>query len=864
MSFLRQLRILTLRSIRARSARFILSAFGIVLGVAVMLAIEVTNKTALNSIKKLFENTSGRTNLAITSSALENTSFSDSIVRTVTNIPGVRVAAPIVKASTFPASTDESGELLLSIFGQSSSGSIQIHGINPEQEILFRDYTITFGKFLSNDLSAREIVLVESYAEDQELETGDWFPIVTPNGVEELKIVGVMSRDGPGQTNNGAFGVIPLVTAQEFFNRQGQLDQVDILTNNTNPVIEELERLKKILQQRLGKDFSITFPSSQGDRMSKMLQNYQIGLNFMSGIALFVGAFLIYNAFAMTVVERTREFGMLRTVGMTRAQVTRLILLEAVVVGILGALAGLGVGILLSRGLTNVMELILNQQLGKVEIPANDLLSSWGIGLFVTIMAAGIPALQAGRISPMEALRIRGKSKEPWLIRHGWKVGIVMLAVSTFILIANPFSYDLQFRMGSITMFTLFGGATLLIPSTVTVWERFSRPVMEKLYGTAGSLGSRNVRRSRQRTTLTVAALMIGVAMVIITRAITGSFSGDLRAWMSAYIGGDIFAGSSVPMRSDIGRRIEAVSGVNAVAPIRYLEVDWETPSGIESINFMAIDPVAYTKVTKFVFSDPDVDSDAVVKRLVQGDAVLLSSVLAEKYNLAPGDSVYLRTRGGFRAFEIVAIVVDFYNSGMVVQGSFNDMRRYFRINNANTFLIKIDEGQDVDVVLKRIDDLYGKRYHLTFETNKSIRARALTLMEQAFSMFDVLALIAVVVGSLGVVNTLTMSVIERNQEIGMLRAIGVTRSQVVRMVLAEAALMGVIGGALGIVTGLIMSRIIFIGMTSMSGYQLNFVLPTNGAIVAFIAAIIISQLAAVFPARRAASIRILEAVHYE
>lgn len=131
---------------------------------------------------------------------------------------------------------------------------------------------------------------------------------------------------------------------------------------------------------------------------------------------------------------------------------------------------------------------------------------------------------------------------------------------------------------------------------------------------------------------------------------------------------GDIFAGSSVPMRSDIGRRIEAVSGVNAVAPIRYLEVDWETPSGTESINFMAIDPVAYTKVTKFVFSDPDVDSDAVVKRLVQGDAVLLSSVLAEKYNLAPGDSVYLRTRGGFRAFEIVAIVVDFYNSGMVVQ----------------------------------------------------------------------------------------------------------------------------------------------------------------------------------------------------
>ena len=139
-----------------------------------------------------------------------------------------------------------------------------------------------------------------------------------------------------------------------------------------------------------------------------------------------------------------------------------------------------------------------------------------------------------------------------------------------------------------------------------------------------------------------------------------------------------------------------------------------------------------------------------------------------------------------------------------------------------------------------------------------------MTLMDQAFSMFDVMAMIAVVVGSLGVVNTLTMSVIERTQEIGMLRAIGMTRGQIVKMVLAEAGLIGLFGGLLGLVTGIILARILFIGMTTMSGYRLTFVMPIDGVIITLIVALVVSQIAAILPARRAAGIRILEAVHYE
>jgi putative ABC transport system permease protein len=487
------------------------------------------------------------------------------------------------------------------------------------------------------------------------------------------------------------------------------------------------------------------------------------------------------------------------------------------------------------------------------------------LGIGVTFLAAGVPALQAGRISPIEALRVRGKSREGWFVRNGWMFGIPMLGGSIAILIANPFPYDVQFRMGSMTVFGLFTGATLLIPVTVGVWEWLARPILKLIYGASGSLGSRNIQRSRLRTTLTVAALMVGVAMVIMVRGMTESFAGDLQTWINAYLGGDVYITSSVRLRSDIGKKIQSVDGVYAVAPIRYFEVDWKTPTGeTENINFMALDAEAYTRVTNFVFSGKQVDPQQAIKQLTRGQNVFISSVLAEKYDLSVGDSISLRTRSGYKDFRVVGIVVDFYNQGLVVQGGWETMQRYFHIKDASTLLVKVAAGQSPEQVQERIDELYGKRYHLNLISNESIRKRVITLMDQAFSMFDVMALVSIVVGSLGIINTLTMSVIERTREIGMLRAIGTTRGQIVRMVLAEAGLMGVIGGILGIGTGAVLARILFIGMTTMSGYQLTFVLPPESISISLVMALVVSQIAAIPPAIRAARVRILEAVQYE
>jgi putative ABC transport system permease protein len=340
----------------------------------------------------------------------------------------------------------------MSFFG-TSSGGIMLHGIIPALETQTRDYKLTEGEFLSENLTKREVVLVETLAEDEDIRVGDRISLVFPSGTEKLRVIGLIAREGPGQTNNGSFGVIPLETARDIFERSDEIDQIDIVTTDPNPDADTLAELRKELQDLLGEDYAVTYPSGQGERMTQMLQNYQIGLNFMSGIALFVGAFLIYNAFAMTIVERTREFGLLRTIGLTRQQVMSQVFIEATLLGVVGSGLGIGLGFLMAVGLTKSMEIILGQSLGNVQISNSDILFSMAIGIGVTFLAAGIPAWQAGRISAIEALRVRGKSKEGWIIRYGWTLGLLLLIFSLVVLLINPFPYDVQFRMGSMTVF---------------------------------------------------------------------------------------------------------------------------------------------------------------------------------------------------------------------------------------------------------------------------------------------------------------------------------------------------------------------------------------------------------------------------
>jgi len=853
---------LSIRAIQRRPLRTILSMVGIMIGVAGILALGITNQASIRAITDIFEQSSGKADLMIIP-ASGSTNLPDNIISKTNGLAGVETVLPILMAQTSLAGQVDRETLDLNFFGM-ESGGLLLYGVDPILEPAARDYEITQGRFLSSEESGFEVVLVEDYAVEEEIDIGEYVEILTPNGLEKLRLVGLMAKEGPGNTNNGVFGVVPIGTAQQMFNRLGEFDQLDILLAENKKNDVEVSRVE--LQTRLGDDVSVTYPAGQGQRMQQMLSNYQIGLNFLSGIALFVGAFLIYNAFAMTVVERTREFGMLRTIGMTRKQIITQVIMEALTQGIIGSALGAIAGILGARGLTRLMGPLLGADItSDLVIPINVLILSMSIGVFVTIVSALIPSIQAGRVSPISALRVRGKSQEGWITRSGWKFGLVMLFFSSIMLIWNPFSFDPQFILGSLTVFLMFGGVTLVIPVTIPIWEKITRPLISLVYGNSGLIGSRNTERAKIRTTLTLVALLIGVAMVLIVRIMTGAFANDLIEWIGAYLGGDIYVHSNVSLRADITSQLNRVSGVIAATPIHYQEVEIKIPNDDEeTITFMAVDPPTYTQVTNFVFVEHDVGKTTLLTELNAGSAIFISSVMAEKYNLGRGDELWIRTRGGFKSFNISAVVVDFYNQGLVVTGSRHDLRRYFRSNQVSTILIKAEEDAEIPELMARIDQIYGKRYLLSLESNEVVRENIFNLLNQAFMMFDVMGVLAVIIASLGIINTLTMNIMERTQEIGMLRAIGMTRGQVIKMVLSEAGLMGVIGGLIGLLFGILLSRIFLAGMTAMSGYSLDFIVPIGDIIIGLVIALGISQLAAFQPARKAAKTNVLEAIRYE
>jgi putative ABC transport system permease protein len=857
------IRLVTIRSIAVRRSRTLLSAFGIILGVASLFAIQSTNEAAYASITRLFQGTSGRVNLEIHASDMVS-SFSENALTQITGARGVDLAAPIVKLQAALLDADEGQPLELSFFG-ASSGGILLHGILPEVDTRVRDYTVTSGRFLTSANDDFEIVLVETLAEDEDITVGDRIVLQTTQGPERLKVVGLIAMDGPGQQNQGNFGVVSLSTAQKMKAEKGEIDQIDIIAESDPANPDSLAQIRNQLQERMGSEFSVNFPASQGERMAQMLSGYQIGLNFMGAIALFVGAFLIYNAFSMTVVERTREFGLLRCIGMTRRQIIGQVLVEGLVLGIFSSVAGGILGIVLSRGFVSIMAQILGQPLNAGEISWKILTGSILMGLMVTLIAATLPALRAGQISPLEALQVRSKKQTGWIVRNGWWFGLMLLGFSVAVLIWNPFPFDVQFRMGSLVVFSLFIGAMLLVPLSTSLGERIVRRPFQWVYGSGGQLGTRNLERAQIRTMLTTASLLIGVSMIIVIQGMTASFSDDLFEWMDAYIGGDLYVNSSVPLKRDMQIRLETLPGVLAASPIRYFETTWLQPDGEEeTINFMAVDPDSHMQVTSFVFADSNIDVQRMVSELNEGGSIFISSVLAEKYNIGAGDLLWLQTRKGPQSFRVAGVVMDFYNQGMVITGNWDDMRRYFRINDANTIFIKVKPGSSAEQVQSEIENLYGKRYQLSVESNQSVKSRALSLMSQAFSMFDVLGVLAVFVSAFGVVNTLTMSVYERTREIGMLRSIGMTGPQIVKMILAEAGLLGIIGAIMGLTFGILLTKIFLASMTAMSGYSLAFIIPPRSIILAIIVALVVSQIAAALPAGRASRTPILQAIHYE
>jgi len=834
--------------------RTILTIAGVILGVAVILAIAITNQSIYKGLEALFADVAGNADLSVQAAAEDDAGFNQRAIERILTVEGVIAAVP---------STSDATMLMLG----DHEVSLTIYGIDPAIDREVRPYKVIDGTFLP-DGDKYSVIVAEDFAERHDIEVGKDIKLLVADGVEAFRVVGILAKEGPARQ---AKVTMPLKVAQAVFARGQNIDSIDIVASEEIvKSADALDQLKATLQESLGRDYDVVYPAAKGRNIAEMLSGLWQGLSFFAVTALFVGAYLVFNTFSMTVVERTREIGLLRAVGLTKWQVTRLIMGEAFIMGLIGSLLGVLFGILLAIPMMRMMNATIGIDTDVFSVPSESIVFSVIVGMVVTVASALVPAIRAGRMSPVEALAVRSKGGASWLTKHGWKIGIALVAVSELMdYVSAP--EEVQMWLGQLSLFMLLAGITLVVPAFIRLLEWLLRPVIIGIYGHEGRIGAGNVHRAVGRTSLTVGALTVGVMMTIMIGAMSASITADLQNWMETALQGDLFIDSFRPMRMRLKGELEALDGVNLVTPMRFQEIKVVgvisggtfTPK-TESPYLLAIEPQEYNRISGFEFASGQGDEVALVSQLAEGNAVFISTMLSEKYGIGQGDYVRINTRRGEHDFLVAAVIVDYLQGGEALMGSWQDLGRYFGHDKAHMFMVDVTTGASVEQVKQQIEAAYGATRHINVESGEELRERWLKDFTSWFTLFDVVAAIGIVMGGLGVINTLMMNVLERIREIGTLRSVGMTRLQVGKMILSEALVMGLMGGLFGVAFGAYGAYYAVIGMAESTGWTVTYILPKTLLVAGMIIALGISQLSALYPAWQAARTNIIEAVQYE
>jgi len=847
---------LALRSMAGHRARTVLTALGISLGVAVVLGVNISNATLMESFNNVFDEAGGKADLTVQARAREGDGFSSNLLQEALNTEGVIAAAPSVQSRSLIADDLSGWQASSSATGTLAAGStLIVIGIDPSLDPAVREVEIIEGQYLESGEDRYFLLLGESFAEEKGYGLGDEIPLILAgrNAPEEFKVVGIIGNSGAGLINGGSVAFLPIGVAQDLMERAGRYDQIDIvLADDIAESEEKLAQSRESLSEILGEQVRVIYPGARGVELAKRMTSYRLGLDLFSTVAMFIGGFLIYNTFAINVSERTREIGLFRAIGMTKKGVLVLMLTEAGLLSLIGSGLGLLMGIGMAQGMSATVGFAGGTKIGSLSLPLEGFLRSLFIGLVVTTVSAFWPTLQAIKISPLEALGVKAKVGGTAWRRQSWRFGPGLMFIGWVVFNDLPLRDSVSWNIVSISAILFLLGAAFSVPIVDQWLAGIIKPGIRLLFGRVGSIGTANLSRAQSRTLLTIATLMLGIGVNIGTISLGDSFRYDLSRCTEAVTGGDLIVQSPTRMKSDVAQRLGALDGVGVVSPERMVEV-WTSGAQVEDeIVYVAIDPETRGQISQFLFEEPSREAqDAVFQQLSQGDTVIISTSMAERYNLEVGDNLVLDTPRGTTAFEVLGVVLDFNGNGLMAYGSWTDLQRYFGVNNVDRFFLSIESDYNAEEVGLSIENKLGDRLNLTVNVVEKLVEDVLEITDRSFLMFDTLALIVVSVSAMGVVNTMAISVMERQREISMLRSIGMTRSQLRKMILAEAAALGAIGGILGLGLGIVLARMFIVVVRHLTDYELTMQLSTSAIISSVIIALIVSQVSALVPAIR-------------
>ncbi|MFF7265392.1 ABC transporter permease [Streptomyces sp. NPDC008159] len=840
-----------LRNVLAHKARLLMTVLAVMLGVAFVSGTLVFTNTISEAYQKSSAKGFDQVDVAVQQAyrpdegdrIAEQPKLTPELLRKVQKVPGAESATGVV--SGFTALADKDGKLI--------GGGFQSQGGNYWGKDDPR-YPIEEGRA---PRGPNEIAIDAKTAERAGYEVGDTVRLSVDGPVLSPTVSGVFRTDDGNVAAGGSLTLFDTLTAQKLFHSPGAYDEITV----TAAPGTSQDRLRSAIDKVVPEDVATTITgeelaSQQATQIAASMSGLKNGLLVFAGIALFVGTFIIANTFTMLVAQRTKELALLRAVGASRRQVTRSVLIEAFVVGTVAAVTGLAVGVGIGaamRGLISTLGETVPD--GPLVVSPGTVVTALLVGVLITMLAAWLPGRRAAKIPPVAAMSsVHAQATTRSLVVRN-TIGALFsgAGIATVLYATTLEGSDGQVPMGI--------GAVLLIIGVFVLTPLLSRPMIAaaapvlRVFGVSGKLARQNSVRNPRRTAATASALMIGLTLITGMTVMAGSLQTAIGKMAADSITADyvVSMANGSYLSPEVEKKLGGTKGVTAVSPLRNAEsrVDGR-PEYLTGVNGAVIG-----ELTKFA-----VDDGAF---RVGGSEVVVDTETARQNGWKAGTSFTAGFEGGERQKLTVAGV---YEANELIRGILLDNRTLERRLPADTrpadmmVMVKTASGAS-DAAKDRLAKTLGDNPAIKIQDGDDLSADIAQMFTLMLNLLYGLLAMAVIVAVLGVINTLAMSVFERSQEIGMLRAIGLDRRNIKRMVRLESLVISLFGGVLGIGLG------VFFGWAAgelvasrMPTYEL--VLPWARMGVFLLLAGTVGVLAAMWPARRAAKLNMLAAIKAE
>jgi putative ABC transport system permease protein len=848
---------LAFRQVRARRLRSLLTAVGIVLGVGMILGVLLLTVTIHRTFTDLFDSVYGRTDLIV--SGVGGDSVPHRTLAKAREVPDVDQALGNV-TSVFTL-VDRSGTA-----SSAATSRLNVAGEEPAAAGLSNSRTVA-GRDPSRGF---QIALERSWAQSHGISLGDRVRLATPAGVEALHVVGLFQFTTGLDFGGQGFARMPLAPARRLMDKPRSFDEIDLVVNGGDPAISGVQRQ---LRRELPAGIRVQTPEAKTADVEQQLQAFNVILYFFAAMALFVGGFLIFNSFNMTVFQRTRELGMLRTLGAGRWMITGSVLREAVLLGLLGAILGLGLGVALALGLIALMR-ALDFPVGDLAFSSFAPFAAVATGLMTAVLGALYPARRAGRTSPIRSV-LGTEGLRAALRPRRALIGAILIPLGlagAFWLGASNETTTLVAAAGMLGTIAIFFGIALVAPFVIRPMVRGLSWPLRKAFPVEGRLAADAARSDPGRTAATATALMIGLALVVAVNSLGSSFLKSIDDEFDRDFARDLtvqpqgFAPGQGPQQTianGLRGRLRRIPQAAVVANERFLYTpDLPGPKGSKGDGLLlAFDPPQYERVDE---TEIEGTSRALAFRRLDRGWVTVGEGWADETHLGVGDGITLHGPSGTRHTRVAGIVKTVVFGGQTVGMSLRTMRAVYGVTADSELALKATSAGARPVLRREVERIVRRRYpNLAVLSNDQLKSKVEGQVSQQFGIFYAIVGVAIFASMFGIVNTLTMSVIERTREIGVLRALGASRWQVRRSIADESLVIGLIGALLGIAVGAGLGYALLRGLSAgIPGVEYR--PPLSTMVSVGVAGLVLGLIASVLPARRAARLDVIRAISYE